>query len=389
MLAAGIGRKYMARTARTTCCPWLGFALAFVGQTAHGAETFQSERARFTVEIVASGLTVPSSMSFLPDGRALVTERAAARLDIIDLESGAVTPLDGVPEVHLHEGDGDAGLCDVLVHPAYAGNGWIYFAYSAGDPASSTTVVDRARLDGTALTGFERVFTARADFEDNYHYGVRLLLDAGYLFIAVGDRHHQDQAQRLDSHAGKIVRLHEDGRVPDDNPFVDTAEALPEIWSYGHRNPQGLARHPQTGELWAHEHGPRGGDEINVIHAGRNYGWPVISWGWEYEGGPIGEGIVAKDGMEQPLHVYTPAIAPSDMTFYTGAAFPAWRGDLFIGSLARTHLNRLVIRDGAVVVEERLLGGRFGRIRFVRQGPDGLLYLGSDSGQILRLRPAD
>ncbi len=256
---------------------------------------FDTERGRVRVEVIADSLQIPFGIAFLPDGRALVTERAGGRLDLIDVRTGARTALEGVPPVFAET---DGGMLDVVVHPDYARNGWIYFSYSARIGGDNTTVVDRARLRGPRLVDRQRLFTALPAIDDANHFGCRLVLHGGYLFISLGDRDQRDRAQQLDTHHGKIVRLHEDGRVPKDNPFVGTARALPEIWSLGHRNPQGLTLRAD-GTLWEHEHGPFGGDEINVIRGGANYGWPVITYGREYEGGPVGEGLTAKDGMEQ------------------------------------------------------------------------------------------
>jgi glucose/arabinose dehydrogenase len=281
----------------------------------------------------------------------------------------------------------DAGLHDVVLHPDFASNGWIYFSYTEGEPHYSTTVVDRARLRGASLVDRERILTADAYSEDHYHYGGRMVFLDGFLYVTVGDRHHQDRAQDLENHAGTILRLMDDGRIPADNPYVADHAEHGAIWSYGHRNPQGLAVEPATGKLWSHEHGPRGGDELNLIQRGANYGWPVISWGFEYDGGPIGKGIVSEEGMEQPVWVWSRSIAPSDMIFYSGRAFPAWKDSLFIGAMGGTHLNRLMIRDGRVILEERLLFGEAGRVRLVEEGPDGSIYIGSDDGRISRIVP--
>jgi glucose/arabinose dehydrogenase len=378
------------------------FALTVLGCTGLQAQTVlfaQSER--YQVEILATGLQQPSAMVFLPDGRALVVERRSAKIDLLDVRSGSLTPLDGGLEAPIGKNTGvhdaarppaltgeDAGLLDIALHPNYANNGWIYISYSFGEPERSTTVVDRFRLHGTSIVDRERIFTANAYSEDRFHYGGRMVFIGDYLFVTVGDRHHQNRAQELTNHAGKIIRLHDDGRAPDDNPFGGVKDALPEIWSYGHRNPQGLVLNKETGELWEHEHGPLGGDELNLIRRGANYGWPVISYGWEYSGGPIGKGITAQDGMEQPIWVWTPAIAPSGMIIYTGDKFPAWRGSIFIDSMAQRYLNRLVIVEGHVVLEERLMYGKAGRVRLVAQGPDGLIYIANDDGQLIRLRPA-
>ncbi|MGH9601319.1 MAG: PQQ-dependent sugar dehydrogenase [Terriglobales bacterium] len=347
--------------------------------------TFESESARYRVEVVAKGLEQPSAMIFLPDGRALLAERRSGRVDLLDVHTGALTPVEGVPPTVLGN---DSGLHDLVLHPDFTKNGWIYLSYSDGEADRSTTVVDRMRLRGNTFVDRERVFTADSYSEDRYHFGGRMVFLDGFLFLTIGDRHHEGRAQELSNHAGTIVRLHDDGRVPADNPLVGQKSARPEIWSYGHRNPQGLVVMPGTNELWSNEHGPLGGDELNIIRRGANYGWPVISYGWQYSGGPIGQGLVRQEGMEQPIWVWTPALAPSGLIVYTGSKFPAWRGNLFIGSMSQRHLNRLVVRDGNVVLEERLMYQKAGRVRMVAQGPDGFIYIGNDDGQILRLRPA-
>lgn len=347
-------------------------------------EAAAAEAPPFRVDVVTEGLEIPWDLAFLPDGRALLTERAGRRLNLLDPETGERTVVGGLPEM---DAEGDGGLHDVLPHPDFGRSGVLYLSYSVRDGSGATTVVDRARLEGSRLVSRQRLFEAAPRYAEASHFGGRMVLSGGYLFVTVGDRQNRDHAQDLGTHNGKVIRLHEDGRVPADNPFAGRAGARPEIWSYGHRNPQGLALHPQTGALWLHEHGPRGGDEVNIVERGRNYGWPLVTDGEEYAGGPVGDGLTSLPGMEQALHYYVPSIAPSGMAFYTGDAFPGWRGDLFIGALALRHLNRLVIRDGAVVREERLLDDRNWRVRFVEQGPDGFLYLGVDDGLVVRLRP--
>jgi glucose/arabinose dehydrogenase len=364
-------------------------------------QVFESDRLRFQTEVVAAGLKQPSAMVFLPDGTALLVERQKG-VDLLDLKSGRVTPLGGGPEAPIGDETGvhdaarpatltgeDAGFHDIALHPQYPKNGWIYLSYSEGPRERSTTVVDRYHLRENKLVDRQRILTANAFSEDRFHYGGRLAFVGDYLFVTVGDRHHQDRAQELDNHAGKILRLRDDGSVPPDNPFVGKQDAKPEIWTYGHRNPQGLVVHPDTGELWSHEHGPLNGDELNIIHRGANYGWPVISYGWQYSGGPIGKGITKQDGMEQPLWVWTPSTAPSGMIIYTGTRFAQWRGCIFIGSMAQRNLTRLVIQDGRIVLEERLMNRQAGRVRLVAQSKDGFIYIGNDDGQLLRLRPAD
>ena len=346
--------------------------------------TYQISDARFRAEVVARGLTVPVSIAFLPDGRALVAERPVGRLSFVELRSGALTPIEGVPPV---VGEVDGGLLDVVAHPDFPRNGLIYFAYTEHTDSGNATVVERARLDGHRMVDRVRMLAVHPYIDNVNQFGARLVLDHGYLFIAIGDRELPALAQDLSSDAGKIVRLRDDGSVPADNPFVSVAGARPEIWSLGHRNPHGLAVDPRTGALWEHEHGPRGGDEINIIRAGRNYGWPVITYGIEYSGEPVGSGLTHHEGMEQPAYFYVPSIAPSGMAFYSGADFPRWRGNIFLGSLSYRHLNRVVLRGDRVVREERLLSDRGWRIREVRQGRDGFLYLGVESGLIVRLRP--
>jgi len=346
--------------------------------------TYQSQNARFTAEVVATGLQRPVALSFLPDGRLLVADRQIGQLSILDFGTGALTAVTGIPAVH---GKIDGGLLDVLVHPQYARNGWIYLAYAVEGPDGNATVVDRARLVGTTLTDRVRLFTARPAIANSNEFGSRLVLQDGYLFITVGQRNTPAYAQDLGSDLGKIIRLREDGSIPDDNPFVNQRGALPEIWCYGNRNPVGLAVNPWTQELWEHEHGPMGGDEVNVIRRGLNYGWPVITYGREYDGRIVGAGITHQPGMEQPIYYWVPDIAPSGMIVYGGSAFPAWRGNVFSGALVQGHLNRLVIEGDRVLHEERLLLDRRWRVRAVQEDPNGWIYLGVEPGMIIRLRP--
>jgi glucose/arabinose dehydrogenase len=379
----------------------LAYLTLFATQGTLTGQVFDSELLSFQVEVVATGLKQPSAMAFLPDGRALLVERQRG-VDLLDVKTGTLTPLGGGPEALIGATTGvhdanrpaaltgeDAGYHDIVLHPDYPQNGWIYLSYSEGPRERSTTVVDRYHLRENRLVDRQRIFTADAYSEDRFHYGGRMAFLNGYLYLTVGDRHHQDRAQQLDNDAGKILRLRDDGSIPPDNPFVATKDARPEIWSYGHRNPQGLAVHPETGELYENEHGPLGGDEFNIIHPGANYGWPVISYGWQYSGGPIGMGIIKQNGMEQPLWVWTPGIAPSGLMIYSGTRFARWRGSVFIGAMAGHHLCRLVFHDGQVVVEERLMLGKMGRIRLVAQSADGFIYVGNDDGQLFRLRPAE
>lgn len=373
--------------------PAIAAGLAWTCASASDRDTgpIESAAATFRVERVAEDLWIPWAMAFLPDGRAVVSERAAGRLTLLDVATGELTPLEGGPtDVFVQA---NAGMLDVRAHPQFANNGWIYYAYTAGVEPLNTTVVERARLDGGRLVDRERIFEALPWFHNDIVYGCRLRFRDGYLYVTMGDRWDlRHLAQSVGSHLGKIMRLHDDGSVPDDNPFVDVPGAATEVWSYGHRNPQGLTVHPHTRELWSHEHGPRGGDEVNVVHKGRNHGWPIISYGTEYSGEPVDPGRKGHTGMDDmvpPVHYWDPSIAPSGMTFYDGDAFPGWRGDLFIGALAGAHINRLVIDGHEVVAEERLLEDDLRRVRFVEQGPDDYLYFGVDDGEILRLVPAD
>jgi glucose/arabinose dehydrogenase len=354
------------------------------GDTVGACWSYRTPDASFRAEIVVSGLKVPVSLAFLADGRALVAERPVGKLDFVDLRSGAITPIDGVPAV---VGQVDGGMLEIVAHPDYARNHMIYYAYAEPTDSGNAAVVERARIEGTHLVDRKRLLSVHPYIDNVNQFGARIVLSHGLLYIAIGDRELPALAQDLTTDAGKIVRIREDGSIPADNPFVGTKGARPEIWSLGHRNPQGLAIDPRTGELWEHEHGPRGGDEINIIRAGLNYGWPVITYGIEYTGERVGAGLTRQKGMEQPAYYYVPSIAPSGMAFYSGADFSRWRNNIFLGSMSYRHLNRVVLRGDRVVREERLLRDRGWRIREVRQGNDGLLYLGVESGLLVRIRP--
>ena len=361
-----------------------------IASTASAAEPlgakwqYTTPEARFQVEVVATGLTAPVGLSFLPDGRLLVADRPTGTLSSFDPATRTLTAVAGVPAVH---GKVDGGLLDVLVHPDYAHNGWIYLVLSIEVPGGNTTVVDRAHLVGDALTDRQRLFTARPVIANSNEFGSRLVLDHGYLYVTLGQRNLPANAQDLGSDLGKVIRLRDDGSIPEDNPFVGRRGARPEIWTYGNRNPVGLALDPATGALWEHEHGPLGGDEINIIRRGRNYGWPIISYGINYDGTPVGAGSTHHAGMEQPVFYYNPDIAPSGMIFYTGDAFPRWRNNIFIGSLTLRYLERLVVEGERVIHEERLLSDRAWKIRAVQQAPDGSLYVGADGGLLARITP--
>lgn len=347
-----------------------------------------TQQAEFQVQSFATGLEHPWALAFLPDGRMLVTERPG-RLRILESDGTLVPdPVPGAPDVAAR---GQGGLLDIALHPDFENNRLIYLSHSISDGNGMTTAVSRARFEDDRLENLERIFTAEPFSGTTRHFGSRLAFGRnGYLFITVGDRGEKDRAQDIDDHAGSLIRLHDDGSIPKGNPFTGEEDARPEIFSYGHRNPQGLTLHPETGVLWEHEHGPRGGDEVNIPKKGLNFGWPVITYGMAYSGGTIGEGT-HKEGMEQPRHYWTPSIAPSGMAFYDGDHFPEWRGDLFVGALAMTHLTRLEIEGEKIVDEERLLEDRGQRIRAVRSGPEGYLYVVIDDSdaEILRLVPAE
>jgi len=352
---------------------------------------YDTEKGRIRVQTIVEGLRHPWGLAFLPDGRILVTERDG-NLRLVG--GGEVSePLEGVPEVDT---GGQGGLLDVAVDPAFSRNRLVYLSYSEAGDGGNSTAVARGRLseDGARLTGVEVVFSQRPKLDSAMHFGSRLVFDRqGHLFITLGERskaQFRGQSQQLDSHLGKVIRIRPDGSVPEDNPFAGRRDALPEIWSYGHRNAQGAALNPDTGVLWLNEHGPRGGDEINIPAAGKNYGWPVVSYGVNYDGSPVGTGKREAPGMTGPIYHWTPSIGVSGMAFYTADALPGWRGDVFVGGLAIPKLVRLE-RDGdRITGSEDLLEDLALRIRQVVQGPDGALYLLTDEseGEILRVGPA-
>jgi glucose/arabinose dehydrogenase len=343
------------------------------------------------VETVARGLDHPWSLAFLPEGRLLVTERPG-RMRIVEKGGKLSQPVAAVPAVFAR---GQGGLLDVITDRDFGNNTTIYFCYAEPADGGGRTSMARAKLvtDGQPrLTDVKVIFRQQGPLSSGNHWGCRIVqMPDNTLMLTTGDHFTaREQAQNLGNHIGKIVRVRPDGSVPPDNPFVGKQGALPEIWSYGHRNSQGAALNPASTRLWMHEHGARGGDEINVPEAGKNYGWPVISYGVDYSGAKIGVGT-AKEGMEQPLHYWDPSIAPSGMAFYTGDLFPDWRGNVFVGALKDRSVVRLQLDGARVVREERLLGDLRERIRDVRSGPDGALWLLTDSsaGRILRVTPAD
>ncbi len=377
-------KRLAARALLATFC----IAVFAPGIAAAAGMQVKTETGTVVLTEVARGLENPWSLAFLPDGRMLVTERPG-RMRLVSPSGALSAPLAGLPAVHA---SGQGGLLDVVLSPGFATDRLIYFSFAQPTAGGARTAVARARLDADALRlqDLRVIFAQKDDPPGSHHFGSRLVFGRdGTLFVTLGERfNHRDRAQDLDSHLGKVVRINPDGSVPADNPFVGRAGALPEIWSYGHRNVQGAALHPQTGALWAHEHGPQGGDELNILLAGRNYGWPQITFGREYVTGfRIGEGTERAD-VQPPLKQWTPSIAPSGMAFYTADVFPRWKGNLFIGALKYRMLVRLVLDGDKVTHEERLLADQGMRIRDVRQGPDGRLWLLDDSnGRILRLDP--
>jgi len=354
---------------------------------AASARVISQSNPNFKLELLAQGLGVPWGMAFLNDRELIFTERQG-NIRILNLESLEITTLRGTVEV---DAKGQGGMLDVATGPDYTTRGWLYFTYSKSTASGAVTTLARARRGGIQLSDWQELLVTDSATSGYRHFGSRIAFDQqGHVFFGVGDRGERDSAQDLSSHAGTIMRLRLDGSIPDDNPFLSRDNALPEIWSYGHRNPQGLLYDNNTGNLWSIEHGPRGGDEINLVVKGANYGWPVISYGKEYWGPvSIGEGT-EKPGMEQPVKVYIPSIAPGSLLLYSATAFPQWQGNLFSGALKLRHLNRVSISmDNKAIAEERLLGDLNERIRALAQSPEGWIYFSTDSGKIIRMRPRE
>lgn len=354
------------------------------------ASRHATETGPVMVETLVEGLEHPWSLAFLPDGRLLVTERPG-RLRLIADGRLLPDPVPGLPPVAAA---GQGGLLDIALHPDFASNRLLYLSLAGAGPGGAATEVWRGRLveeaSGLRLDGAERILAAGPYAGGGRHFGSRLVFAPdGTLFVSAGERGDRRRAQDEADPAGSILRIADDGSIPADNPFLERGGARPELYAMGVRNPQGMTLDPATGALWEVEHGPRGGDEVNLIRPGRNYGWPLITYGEEYSGRPVGQGRTARAGLEQPLLYWVPSISPSGLAFYTGSAFPAWQGNLFTGSLSQQHLRRMVLKDGRPVHQEALLADLGHRIRDVRQGPDGLLYLLVDSAgaPLLRLRP--
>lgn len=346
--------------------------------------------ANLKVDTVAKGLTMPWATAFLPNGDLLVTERGG-KLRLV--KNGILDPkeISGIPAVYYK---GQGGLLDVQLHPDYTKNGWIYISYSSpkkdgeeGDDGGANTALMRAKLKDHELVNIEQLFKAIPNVKANVHFGGRIVFDKkGYVFLSLGERGQKENSQNLGKDQGKVVRLHEDGKIPTDNPFVKTAGARPEIWSYGHRNPQGMTIHPTTGVIWEHEHGPQGGDELNIVEKGKNYGWPLITFGIDYDNSIISNDT-ARAGMEQPVIYWRPSIAPCGISFVTSPQFKDWNGDLIVGSLKFAYLQHLTVKGNKVTAREIIFQG-IGRVRDVRQGPDGNIYVVlEDSGKIVKISP--
>ena len=362
-------------------------AILFVNLPVIAGETFSSEKHSFTIETVVDGLEHPWSVDFLPDGRMLVTEKPG-RLRIV--ENGILSePVTGLPKI---KEKGQGGLLDVALDPDYANNQTIYLSYSAKGKGGVGTEVVKGTLDANELKNTQVIFKLSPKSNTGHHFGSRLLFAKdGSLFITLGDRGDKERAQDLNDHAGSLIHINKDGSIPEDNSFVNNTNAKPEIYTYGNRNMQGIAMHPVSGDVWTVEHGPQGGDELNLMKPGVNYGWPVITYGVNYViGTKIGEGT-EKQGMAQPVHYWVPSIATSSLLFYTGDKFPAWQGNAFVSSLVFGQLARLEMKDNKVVHEERLINGVVGRIREVQQGLDGLIYFITDEldGKLFRIKPID
>ena len=334
-----------------------------------------------THEVIVSELNIPWGFTFLPDASMLITEKSG---QLIHFKDGKKTTISGLPEIYVR---GQGGLLDIILHPDYKTNGWIYFSYASpdGEGSGGNTAIARAKLKDNTLINLEVLYKASPNSTRGQHFGSRLVFDKeGYLFFTIGERGDRDtNPQDLTRDCGKVYRLHDDGKIPVDNPFVDIPNAKKAIYSYGHRNPQGMTLHPNTQEIWTHEHGPKGGDEINIIKAGKNYGWPVISYGVNYSGTSFTD-ITEKEGMEQPLHYWDPSIAPSGMAFITSDKYGDWKNNLLVGSLKFQYLDLCTVKDNKIIKEERLLDG-LGRVRCVEQGPDGYIYVGIENLGIVKL----
>lgn len=373
---------YLMLASLSTSCGETNTTESFAEHLSESTNSTSSVQA-IKVDTILKGLQNPWGMAFLPDGRILITEREG---EILIVKNGVLQreKVQGVPQVFSR---GQGGLLDIVLHPNYKQNGFIYISYSNPGNGGATTTVSRAKLNGNNFTQLQEIFSVSPYISSNVHFGSRIVFDGkGYMFISTGERGTKQNAQDLRTHNGKVIRLHDDGRVPADNPFVKIAGAKPEIWTYGHRNIQGMVYDAATNTLWTHEHGPRGGDEVNIEEKGKNYGWPVVTHGIDYNGSVISN-LKEKAGIQPPVHVWTPSIAPCGMTLVTSNRYPNWKGNLLVGALAYKHVARLEVRNKKVVREEKLLD-RIGRVRAVSQAPDGYIYVLTEGpGMFLRLTP--
>lgn len=346
-------------------------------------EVVTSQQNHYTTELVISELDAPWGMAFLPDESILVTERAG---ELILFKDKVKTVINGLPKI---KASGQGGLMDVELHPDYETNGWIYLSYASeeGEGAGSNTAILRAKLKNNSLVEQQLIYKASPNSKKGHHFGSRITFDKeGYLYFSIGDRGNRDEnPQDITRDGGKIYRLNDDGSIPSDNPFVDDANAKKAIYSYGHRNPQGMTIHPETGEIWTHEHGPKGGDEINIINKNKNYGWPKISYGINYDGTVLTEDTDLP-GMEQPLFYWVPSIAPSGFTIVSSDKYPDWKNDLLVGSLKFQYIERLVLENNKVVKREKLFED-LGRIRSIKQAPNGFIYIGVENVGVVRIIP--
>ena len=348
-------------------------------------QIIKSEKVTFVLEKVIDGLGIPWGLAFISESQLLITEQQG-RIKLLDTKTKKLTLLQGAPQVLV---DGQGGLLDVAVPPGFTPGDWIYFTFVRNKADKGVTVLARAKLTNNKLVQWQDLLETQSATDSGRHFGSRIAFDEkNHVYFGVGDRGERPNSQDLSNHAGSVMRLTRDGRIPKDNPFIDRDDVLPEIWSYGHRNPQGMAYDPLHKRLWLIEHGPRGGDEINLVLPGRNYGWPVISYGKEYWGPlAVGEGT-HREGMEQPIKQYTPSIAPGSLLLYSGKSFPAWQGNLFTGALKLRHLNRVTLnKEGKAIDEERLLSNLDERIRALIENPQGWLFFSTDSGKIYVIRP--
>ncbi|RZN79995.1 MAG: PQQ-dependent sugar dehydrogenase [Winogradskyella sp.] len=351
--------------------------------TESSVEAEAATNVNYSTEIIVPDLNIPWGMAFLPDGSMLITEKSG---ELIHFKGGKKTIIEGLPDIYVR---GQGGLLDIELHPDYANNGWLYISHASEDGGGSggNTALLRAKLEGNKLAELTRLYKAGPNSRRGQHFGSRIEFDNdGYLYFSIGDRGNRDEnPQDITRDCGKVYRLNDDGSIPKDNPFVNEVNAKTAIFSYGHRNPQGMTKHPETGKIWVHEHGPKGGDEINVVQKGKNFGWPVISYGVNYSGTRFTD-ITAKEGMQQPLFYWVPSIAPSGMDFVTSEKYPDWKGNLLVGSLKFEYLERLVIENNEVTKREKLLEG-MGRVRDVKEGPDGFIYVALENVGIVKIVP--